>query len=94
MQCSTTKDIVIGPYFIDRKFRGNGYSKVLIDLSINHCAYQWESAYDWIRDDNVASKKASEACGFLPVGKMSVTKLFRRIVVSDNGNYIIYRKTK
>ena len=91
LKCSTNRDIVLGPYYICDENRGKGYSKILLSLTLKHCTYQYDYAYDWIHQDNLASIRASEAVGFKPCGRLSVEGMMRKLVVSDGGDNIIYR---
>ncbi len=88
---STPDDIVLGPYYIAPEYRGNGYAKELIKMTLSHCGYEYRYAYDWIDKNNVGSIKASEACGFKECGRLNVVGLFRRLVETENGSDIIYR---
>ena len=95
LKCSTEKDIVIGPYYIGESYRGFGYSKTLIQQTLSHCGYEYESAYDWIEKENIASIKATEACGFQRVGELNVVGFARRLkIVEKDGKDWIYRYKK
>lgn len=92
--CSSRKDIVLGPYYISEVHRGKGLSKLLLRLTLEHCSYPYEDAYDWIHENNLPSIHASEAVGFKPCGRLNVVGLMRKLVVADNGDNIIYRYKK
>ena len=92
LKCSTKKDIVLGPYYIKESERGKGYSTEMISIVLDYCSF--ENAYDWIEKKNLASRKASEACGFIPVAELDVKKPFRTLVIVDHGEDIVYRYTK
>lgn len=91
---ATEKDIVVGPYFVDEKFRGKGYSEILIGEILAFCKY--ENAYDWIKKDNLPSLKCSFKVGFVVVDTADILKPFRQIVRRDNGNgeYYILKYSK
>lgn len=92
---STKEDIVLGPYYISPEYRGRGYAKQLVGLSLLHCTYDYKCAYDWIHEDNLASIRTSEACGFVREGhRLNVIGLMRKLVLNDNGNNIIYKYTR
>lgn len=92
LKCSTEKDLVLGPYYIKASERGKGYSKELIRLVLEHSIF--EAVYDWIEKDNYASRKASEACGFVPVAELDVTRFLRKLVITEHGKDIVYRYQK
>lgn len=39
LNASTKEDIVLGPYFVDSEFRGKGYAKVLVSMTLKYCSY-------------------------------------------------------
>lgn len=91
---STNDDIVLGPYFICPQYRGLGYAKQLVGMTLRFCSYKYAYAYDWIHCSNVASIKTSESIGMKMVGKLSVVGRFRKLVPDKNGNYIVFRLDK
>lgn len=92
LKVSTKDDIVLGPYFVDPQFRGKGYAKVLVSMTLKYCTYNYNFAYDWIHVSNIASIKTSEACGFeLEKQRLDVVGLTRKLVPNDNGGYLIYK---
>lgn len=91
LKCSTKNDVVLGPYFIQENERGKGYSKKLISLVLKHCSYDYLNAYDWVDKKNIASRRASESCGFLPVAELDVKMPFRTLVIVDQGEDIVYQ---
>lgn len=94
LKISTPQDIVLGPYYIHPEYRGRGYAKKIIKLTLANCSYDFRYTYDWIEKKNVGSIKASEACGFRECGQLNVEGYFRRLVETDNGDDIIYRYSK
>ena len=92
LKCSTRRDIVLGPSYIERSERGKGYGKELIELVLR--VSEFEYAYDWIEKGNTASRKASERCGFLPYAELNVTPILRRLVPAEHGEDIVYRYRK
>jgi len=95
LSVSTKNDIVLGPYFVSPEYRGKGYAKVLVRMTLQNCTYDYKYAFDWIHIDNYASIKTSEACGFVPEGhKLNVVGLMRKLVLDDNGNNVIYKYTR
>lgn len=88
---SKKNDIVLGPYFVLPQYRGNGYAKILVSMTLMHCSYDYKVAYDWIHYSNYASIKTSEACGFQFEGsRLNIVGLTRRILPKENGEYSIF----
>ena len=91
---STKKDIVLGPYFISPEYRRKGYAEILVRMTLQYCSYEYKFAYNWIHDDNYASIKTSQACGFVQEGhRLNVEGLTRKLVLKSNGDNIIYKYT-
>ena len=91
---SSKNDIVLGPYFIAPVYRGKGFAKELIKLTLEHCVYDYRYAYDWIHKNNVGSIRATETCGFEECGRLNVVGPFRCLIESNEGDNIIYRYTR
>lgn len=94
LKCTTKKDIVLGPYFVMPNKRGQGLSKILIDIILNKLEIEYESAYDYIHKDNIPSIRASIAVGFREFGRANITKHLRKIKVSADklkAEYIIFK---
>ena len=92
--CATEKDIVLGPYYVERSKRGNGYSKVLIRLVLDNCG-PYRYAYDWILKTNTPSRRASLSCGFQETGELNIIGLLRKpVLVEKGGAFILYRYEK
>lgn len=90
LSCSTSKDIVVGPLFVNPECRGKGYATVLMKLPLLFSSYDYERAFDWIAESNLSSIKDSKACGFQEYGRLTVKGLFRRLVEDENGEDIIF----
>ena len=91
---STEDDIVLGPYYVDTQFRGRGYAKVLVSMTLKYSTYDYKYAFDWIHDTNIPSIKTSEACGFVREGhRLNVVGLMRRLVLNDKGDNIVFKFT-
>lgn len=92
LSVSTKKDIVLGPYYVSPEHRGKGFAKMIVKMTLEHCTYDYKCAYDWIHDDNYASIKTSEACGFLKEGtRLKVVGLMRKLVPAEDGDNIVYK---
>lgn len=92
LKCSSTNDIVCGPYYIKKEERGKGYSKLLLNASLENCSYEYEKAYVWIKKTNIPSIKTSEACGFKKCGELDVVGKNHRLIECSDGKYNIYMK--
>lgn len=88
---SNKDDVVLGPLFILSKYRGKGFAKLLVRLTLKHCSYDYRAAYDWIHYSNLASIRTSEACGFkLEGSRLDIVGLNRKIQPKENGEYAVY----
>ena len=86
---ANNKDIVIGPYYIDEKSRGKGYSTVMVDMVIHKAALSWESAYLYILNTNKPSIRVAEKLG----GKLMFhvhNTFYRKLVKTESGEYGVY----
>lgn len=92
LKCSSTEDIVIGPYYVKEAERGKGYSVRLIRMVLSNIEFRY--AFDWVEKTNIASCRASEACGFAKIGELNVSKILRTLRIVDYGDDIIYRYNK
>lgn len=87
------KDIIIGPYFVEEEYRGNGYSTILVDTVIYHCEKQWEKAYVYILNSNIPSIKVTEKVGGKFLFHVHNT-FYRKLVKQENGEYGVYEVRK
>ncbi len=92
LKCSTSDDIIVGPYFIKKDERRKGYSKILINATLENCSYNYKRAFDWILKSNIPSIRTTEACGFSWYGELNVVGKMRKLVEMPNGKYTIYIK--
>lgn len=92
LKCTEIHDIVIGPYYIEKNYRGNNYGELLIKLVLKYTNYQYKKAYDYIKKSNVPSIKTTEKCGFKRYGYGR--SILKQIVKSPDGEYVIYMKEK
>lgn len=63
-------------------------------MTLKNCSYNYKNAFDWIHIENHASIKTTEACGFVKEGRLNVVGWMRKLVLDDNGSYIIYKYTR
>ena len=88
--CSTERDVVLGPYFVAPDHRGKGYAKDLVHLTLHKGGLTYERAYDYIKKDNHASRKATVACGFQHCGELDIRGFFHTLVECPGGEYDIF----
>lgn len=55
---------IVGPYFINEKYRGKKLSTFLVNKCINEFEMEYKSAFDFIQKNNIASIKTTETYGF------------------------------
>lgn len=93
LKCTSKNDIVIGPYYIMPEFRGNGYAKTLIMMTLSFCTYRFNHVYCWISKTNIPSIKTVESCGMNPNGlRLNVVGKLRRLVFDEHGGFAVYKK--
>ena len=91
LKCSTTSDIVLGPYYVEEKHRGNGYCEKMIRYILDYYK-NYNNAFDYIKKSNLPSIKASKKCGFEKVGELDKVGLMHRLTeVSQDGEDEIYQ---
>ncbi len=94
LEVSTKEDIVLGPYFVDTQFRGKGYAKLIVRMTLEHCTYDFKNAFDWINEYNIPSIKTSESLGMNVVGRLYIKGIMRKLIEDPNGDNRIYRYEK
>ena len=90
---ATDDDIIVGPYYVDEKYRGNGYSTMLVDTVIHKCENHWKKAYVYILNTNIPSIKVTEKVGGRLLYHVHNT-VYRKLVKRETGEYGIYEVTK
>lgn len=83
------KDIIVGPYYIDEKHRGKGYTTKLVDYVINKSNIQWDKAYIYILNTNISSIRVTEKVGGRFIFHVHNTAL-RKLIKTEEGEYGIY----
>ncbi len=91
LKSSSREDIVLGPYFVDPAFRGNGYAKLLIGAVLRDGGLSYRYAYDYIKKSNLPSVKATLANGFTLCGELDIEGFFHKLTEREGGDYDIYR---
>ena len=93
LKCSTSNDGVIGPLYICPEYRGKGLSEVLVKNILKACMRLYKCFYCWIYENNIPSRRALEACGFTPIGRLDVVGPLRCLIIKEKGKDIIYKKS-
>lgn len=87
-------DVIVGPYYVSPKFRGMGYSHILLKLILEKMSLNYTYAFDYIHVDNIQSIKATEKAGFEFYAKVDISEITHRIRKNDKGDYLVYRYRK
>lgn len=90
---ATQDDIIVGPYFIDEKYRGRKLSIFLLNFVLKKSGIKFKNAYDYIHKDNIPSIKASKAVGFTYYSDAKVSRYLRSITLypQNKGDFVILR---
>lgn len=94
IQMSNKNDIVLGPIWICPAGRGNGLGTKGIDAVLNCLEDNYQYAYEYIEDDNIASIKTVEKNGYRFIGKAKEYGLLKEIRLNDSGNLMLYKYEK
>jgi RimJ/RimL family protein N-acetyltransferase len=84
-------DVIVGPYYIDKKYRGKGYSNILLNYVLNESGITFENAYDYIELNNIPSIKASEKNGFKLIMRININDKSHKMVADSDGAYGVYK---
>ena len=82
-------DIIVGPYFVDEEFRGQGFSTRMVDMVIHECGIDWKNAYLYILNTNKPSIRVVEKLGGNCIFYVHNT-FYRKLIKKDTGEYGIY----
>ncbi len=90
---ASENDIIIGPYYVDEKYRRNGYSTKLVDAVIHKCENDWSKAYVYILNSNIPSIRATEKVGGKLLFNVHNT-IYRKLIKREDGEYGVYEVTR
>ena len=86
-------DIIIGPYYVDEKYRGQGFCRSMVQASLYATASEWNNAYLYIKNTNMPSIKVALSIGAEWVFNVHNT-VTRKLVKDDAGEYGVYRVSR
>lgn len=89
----TKQDVVFNSLYIEPEERGKGYGNLMVGAFLNELGIKYNKAYEYIRNDNVASVKAAERNGFVKVSAAKREGFLQNIVSCDDGVLGIYEYT-
>lgn len=88
--CSKKTDIVLGPYYTLAAKRGHGIMFCLLENILHELEIPYESAYCYIKKDNVASIKVASKCGFEIVGQAEMHGILHKLYLTQNNSSKFY----
>ncbi len=94
LKLSGKDDIVVGPVFISPSVRGKGIGTRGIRVILNELNLEYNYAYEFIADDNIASIRTVEKNGYIFVGRVKESGFIRNLVECADGPYLVYRYCK
>ena len=94
LKVSKKDDIVIGPIFISPSKRGKGLGTIGIHTVLNELKLDYNYAYEFIADDNIASIRTVEKNGYVYAGRAKESGLMKNLIECDDGDFVIYRYCK
>lgn len=91
---SKKTDIVLGPIWVCPSCRNMGIGTKMINIVLNDLDIDYEYAFEFISNDNFASKKTVEGNGYSFYGFCVERGLLKTLERSENGTYSLYRYSK
>ena len=94
--CSKRTDIVLGPYYTLSERRGSGLMTKMIKIVLHDLGIVYNSAYCYIKKDNIPSIKVATKCGFEEIGQAEMKGMLRKLHLTSNptARFYIFRYTK
>jgi len=87
---SGKEDIIFGRYFIAEPWRGKGLAFYMLDRILNRIETGYRYAFDYIRNDNIASTKTTLRLGATLLKRVRIDPFTKRLVESPDGAYSVY----
>jgi GNAT superfamily N-acetyltransferase len=87
---STPEDIVVGPIFVSPSLRGQGIGTIGIRVVLNELGLKYRYAYEFIRQDNIASIRTVEKNGYVFVERAREQGLMKNLVSCPDGDFVVY----
>lgn len=91
---SKEEDVVLGPIFISPNVRGRGLGTAAIQVILNELNLEYNYAYEFIKDGNIASIRTAEKNGYQFIGRAKESGIMRRLVMHSDGSWLIYRYSR
>ena len=86
-------EYLVGPYYIDPKYRGNRYSEFMVSKILESEKYRHSTFYAWIDKNNVPSIRCIERLCFKKRISIDIKGFTRRMRLRENfdGQFIVYK---
>lgn len=91
---SRKTDIVLGPIWVCPHFRNIGIGTQMINIVLNKLNIDYEYAFEFISNDNIASIKTVEENGYSFYGFCKERGLLKTMVISEDGHHSLFRYSK
>lgn len=88
---SKKEDIVLGPIFISPRFRGQGLGTIGINAVLNQLNLDYQYAYEFIKNNNIASIRTVEKNGYIFICYAKEKGLLKKLVPCSDGDFSIYQ---
>lgn len=88
--CSQKEDVVLGPYYTLKDWRGQGIMPKILNAALHDLLDSYANAYCYIKKDNIASINAAAKCGFQIIGQADMKGKLRRLYLTDDENSRFY----
>jgi len=87
------KDIIVGPIFIDEKFRGRNYAGTLNHVVLDDLGLNYNYAWNYIDKINFESGKAAPKAGFEFFSDAVIKGIGRKLILVERntGNFWVMR---
>jgi hypothetical protein len=85
-------DLVISPFVVFQQYKGHGYGKrILFDTKKIIAQVLDGEIYGQVHLDNIPSIKSFESANWIKVSNAKQEGLFKRYVMQEQGDYIVYK---
>ena len=91
LKCSSTNDIVIGPYYVAKQYRNNGFASKMIRDVLYQLEIKSVNVFMYIKKTNISSIKVAEKNGARYIGNAGMRGFLRRIYLQDKGLFYVMK---